>query len=154
MAMILKQSLLKKLTEEPVVPKTLIGEPMDDPIIKFASQIEKVKTRTEIEETIKKHSNARQFELFKLGGAIAVAHALFEKSKSEFEDCKNFREYVEMVLGIDYSTAMRAAGIYRKLVHLGIPWSAFENLEWTKVLVLLDIVTKDNVKPLVAKAKR
>jgi len=30
---------------------------------------------------------------------------------------KDFPEYVEMVLGIPYGEAMRAAEIYRKLVH-------------------------------------
>jgi hypothetical protein len=147
------KSLLKNQTDEPMVLKNLTGRPMDDPIIKFASQIEKVKTRTEIEEIIKNHSNARQFELFRLGGGIAVAHELFNKSKSEFEGYKNFREYVEMVHGIRYSNAMRAAEIYRKLVQLQIPWSAFENIGWTKVRALLDVVTKDNVKQWVAKAK-
>jgi hypothetical protein len=125
----------------------------DDPIIAFASKIEKVSTRTEIDGIIKDHSNARQFELFKLGGAIAVAQVLFAKSKSEFEDYKNFREYVEKAHGIPYSKAMRAAQIYKKLVDLEIPWAAFENIGWTKVLILLDVVTEDNVKHWVAKAK-
>jgi hypothetical protein len=49
---------------------------------------------------------------------------------------------------------MRAAGIYKKLLQLEIPWSAFDNIGWTKVLVLRDVVTKDNVKQWVAIAKK
>src|SRR6266542_1292942 len=137
-------SLVKNLTDEPIA-LNLTGGPADDPIIKFASQIEN-KTLTEVEEIIKNLIDAREFNFFKLGGAIARAQALFNESKSEF------RKYVEKVYG-DYGKAMRAAQTYKKLVYLEIPWSAFEGIGWTKVLALLDVVTKDNVKQWVAKAK-
>src|SRR5262249_17323621 len=132
--------------------KNVTGAPTDDPIFKFASQIEN-KARTEVEEIVKNLSNARAFGRFQLGGAIERLRALFDKAKSEFAGHKNFREYVEAVLGIRYSNAMRAAEIYRKLLDLGIPWSSFENIGWTKVLILLDVVTKDNVQQWVAQAK-
>ena len=138
--------------DELVIPKHVTGTQADDPILKFASQIEN-KTRTEVEEIIKNLSNARAFGRFQLGGAVARLHALFDKAKSEFAGYKNFREYVEAALGIGYSNAMRAAEIYEDLLALGIPWSSFENIGWTKVLLLLDVVTKCNVKEWVAKAK-
>jgi hypothetical protein len=34
-----------------------------------------------------------------------------------------------------------------------VPWSAFGGIGWTKVVMLLDVVTKDNVGQWVAKAK-
>jgi hypothetical protein len=34
-----------------------------------------------------------------------------------------------------------------------VPWSAFGGIGWTKVVMLLDVVTKDNVEQWVAKAK-
>ena len=58
---------------------------VDARILKFASRIEKVKTRTEIEEIIKIVNEERYFGHFQLGGAIAVAHELFNKPNSEFE---------------------------------------------------------------------
>ncbi len=76
------------------------------------------------------------------------------KTRTEVEKfIKNFREYVEKALGIPYSKAMRAAGIYKKLVQLEISWSAFEGIGWTKVLALLDVVNKENIEEWVAKAK-
>src|SRR5438045_2733489 len=113
MSVVLK---LKNPTDESTVLKNLPGGQMDNPIIKFASQIEKVKTRTEIEELIKQHRDANELDLFKLGGAIVVAQELFNKPNSEFADYKNFGEYVEIVHSIPYDKAMHAARIYRKLV--------------------------------------
>ncbi len=154
MTIILKpaKSLLKNLTNEPMVLKNLTSAPTDDdPIIKFASYIEKVNTLAEIEDIIQGLNDATKFNFFKLGGAIVVAQALFNKAKSEFEGL-TFREYVEMVYRIPYRKAMRAAEIYRKLVELQIPWSAFGDIGWTKVLTLLAIVTKENVDEWVEKA--
>jgi len=147
------ESLPKNLTDEPMVSMNLAASIDNDPIITFAIKIEQVKTRTEVEKFIKDLADAREFNFFKLGGAIAVGQALFDKSKSEFQGCKNFREYVEKALGIPYSKAMRAAGIYKKLVQLEISWSAFEGIGWTKVLALLDVVNKENIEEWVAKAK-
>jgi len=136
------------------VLKDLFGPPVDDdPILKFAIQIEKVNTRAEIEEIFREVDEVLHFGQFKLGGCITVAHELFKKPKSEFAGFKTFRQYIETVHGIRYDKAMRFAGIYRKLRNLGVPWSAFENIGWTKVLALCDVVTNDNVKEWVAKAK-
>jgi hypothetical protein len=147
------ESLPKNQVHEPMTLTKPIGAAMeDDPITTFASKIEAVSTRAEIEAIIKNHVNAVAFDRFKLGGAIEVARVLFAKSHSEFADYKNFREYVENH-GLCYSNAMRYGTIYRKLVDLDIPWSAFEAIGWTKVLILLDVVTKDNIKAWVAKAK-
>ncbi len=41
---------------------------VDNPILKFASRIEKVETRTQIEEIIKIVNEDRHFSLFQLGG--------------------------------------------------------------------------------------
>jgi hypothetical protein len=155
MSIIVKaKSLPKNPTDAPADLINLADAKVDaNPIITFASKIEKVTTRIEVEENIKNFRDAREFDFFKLGGAIAVAQSLFTKKKSEFEGYKNFGHYIEAVHGIPYGKAMHAARMYRKLVDLDVPWSAFENIGWTKVRLLLDVVTKDNVKTWVAKAK-
>jgi hypothetical protein len=131
-----------------------VGKPMDgDPIITIASRVENIKTLAEAEDMLRDISDATNFNLFKLGGVIVVAQKLFDKTNPKFKDYKNFLDYIEKVYGIRYGKAMRAAGIYRKLRHLDVPWSAFENIGWTKVVMLLDVVTKDNVQEWVAKAK-
>ena len=153
-ASFVQMSLLEKREALMKILKDLVGPPVDDdPILEFASQIEKVNTRAEIEEMVKEFDEVRHFGQFQLGGVIAVAHELFNKPNSEFEGYKNFGEYIVTVLGIGYHKAMRLEGIYRKLRYLGVPWSAFGNIGWTKVLALVDVVTIDNVKDLVEKAK-
>jgi hypothetical protein len=148
-----EKGLEVNLADEPVVLKTVTGAPAEnDLILEFASMIEKVKTATKLEEIIKNLSDEREFDFFKLGGAIARAQALFDKSKPEFAGYKSFREFVETVYG-DYGKALHAAKIYKKLVDLEIPWSAVEEIGWTKIRVLLDVVTKENVKQWVAQAK-
>jgi len=124
-----------------------------DPIITIASQVENIKTLAEAEDMIRNLLDANNFNLFKMGGVIVVAQKLFDKADCKFKDYKNFRQYLEEVYGIRYSKAMRAAGIYRKLRHLAVPWSAFGNIGWTKVVMLLDVITNDNVQEWVANAK-
>ncbi len=131
-----------------------VGKPMNnDPIITFASQVENIKTLAEAEGMLRDLMYEAEFNMFKLGGFIVVGQKLFDKSDSKFEGCKTFLEYIAKVYGIRYHKAMRAAGIYTKLRHLGVPWSAFGGIGWTKVGMLLDVVTKDNVEQWVAKAK-
>jgi hypothetical protein len=153
MSIIVKaKSLPKNPTDAPADLINLADAKVDaNPIITFASKIEKVTTRIEVEENIKKFRDAREFDFFKLGGAIAVAQSLFTKKKSEFEGYKNFGHYIEAVHGIPYGKAMHAARMYRKLVDLDVPWSAFENIGWTKVRLLLDVVTKQGTSTITTK---
>jgi hypothetical protein len=131
-----------------------VGKPMDgDPIITIANQVENIKTLAEAEDMLKNLIDAKNFNFFAMGGCIVRAQELFDKSNCNFKDYTNFRAYLEEVYGIRYTKAMHAAGIYRKLRHLGVPWSAFGNIGWTKVVMLLDVVTKDNVQEWVANAK-
>jgi hypothetical protein len=125
----------------------------DDPISTFASGMEKVNSRMEVDNIMKGLTNASGFDLFRLGGAVVRAQELFETNKSEFEKHESFRQYIEDVHGIRYGNAMHAARMYRKLLDLNLPWSAFESIGWTKVRLLLDVVTKDNINQWLAKAK-
>jgi hypothetical protein len=125
----------------------------EDPISTFASKIEKVDSRMEVDNIMKGLANANGFSMFCLGGAVVRARELFATNKSEFEDCKSFRDYIEADHGIRYHKAMRAAQIYRVLMDLNLPWAEFESIGWTKVLLVLDVVTKENIKQWIAKAK-
>jgi hypothetical protein len=143
-----RKALIKAISD-------LTGLQMDDydPIVEFASQVEKVSTRAEIENMYWKLEEGRNFGKFQSGGIIAVGQQLFEKQKTEFAGFHNYPEYVKTVLGIRYNKAIRLMGIYRKLRYLGVPWSAFENIGWTKILAIVDVVTTDNVKQWVDTAK-
>ena len=81
------------------------------------------------------------------------AGELFATKKAEFEEYKSFRDYIEAAHGIRYHKAMHAAQIYRKLLDLNLPWSELKSIGWTKVRLLLDVVTKENIKQWIANAK-
>ncbi len=148
-------TVTKNLTDAPMAVVKLSGAGMhDDPIITLASKIEKINSLTEVEKIIKELSESTGCEFFILGGAVVRGQELFATAKSEFQKYKNFREYIEAVHGIRYPKAMRAAQVYRKLVDLNVPWSAFESIGWTKVLMLVDVVTKENIQGWVTKATK
>ena len=142
MSIVLKPatSLLKNLTD--ITALTIDG----DPISAFASKLEKVTSRSEVDNIMKGAANGGGFHLFCLGGAVSRGQELFETKTLEFDGYKNFRQYIEERHGIRYGKAMRAAQLYRKLLDLNLPWSAFKSIGWTKVLSVLDVVTKDNVE--------
>jgi hypothetical protein len=125
----------------------------DDPLTTFASKVESINARTDLDNILKRLADANGFDLFRLGGAVVRAQELFATKTLEFEDYKNFRDYIEEAHGIRYGKAMHAAQIYRKLLDLKLSWSAFESIGWTKVRLVLDVVTKDNIGQWLANAK-
>ena len=139
------------------LPKSLTdmtaGTMYEDPISMFASKIEKVDSRMEVDNIMKGLADAIGFSVFYLGGAVVRAHELFATKKSEFEDYERFRDYIEAAHGIRYHKAMHAAQIYRKVLDLNLPWSEFDSIGWTKVRLVLDVVTKENIKQWIANAK-
>jgi hypothetical protein len=149
MPLILKaaKSLPKSLTD------TIATTINEDPISTFASKMQKVNSRTELDDVVKGLTNASGFDLFRLGGAVARANDLFATKPWEFEGYEKFQHYIEEAYGIRYGKAMHAARIYKKLLVLNLPWSAFESIGWTKVRLLLDVVTKDNIGQWLANAK-
>ena len=139
------------------LPKSLtdmtVGTMNEDPISTFASKIEKVDSRMEVDNIMKGLADAIGFSVFYLGGAVVRAQELFATKKSEFEDYERFRDYIEAAHGIRYHKAMQVAQIYRKVLDLNLPWSEFESIGWTKMRLVLDVVTKENIKEWVANAK-
>jgi hypothetical protein len=126
------------------------GIPADDPIAKFAARIEKVGNRGTIEELIRDETEGSDFSAFKIGGGLARLQA---NPAWWNESYASFQEYIESVLGMKYRKAMYQIEIYRKILMLGVPYSAFGGLGWTKVLHLLKVVSKENIAEWVEKAK-
>jgi hypothetical protein len=147
-------SLAKDLTDVPVAVPKLTGAGMhDDPFMAIASKIEKVSSLEEVEKIAKASVDGAGFNCVVLGGAVVRAMELFPTAKSEVPECKSSRDYIERVLGVDYSTAMRAAQVSRKILELNVPYSAFQGIGWSKILKLLQIVNKENIAEWVEKAK-
>lgn len=85
---------------------------------------------------------------FELGGILSrvVAERLFGKHE-------NFRDWVESETGMGLRKARYLLGNYDKLVELGIPFSKFFGLGWTKVVAMLPVITEENVDEWVQRAK-
>lgn len=117
-----------------------VAHDLDDQIINFASKVEKIKTRAELEAKIRDITEETDFDKFAIGGMIAKAQSTPEWWNQSYP---SFRDYVETVLGYKYRVAMHHAEIYVGILKLDRPWSAFGGIGWTKILVLLKVLTKD-----------
>ena len=134
-------------------PKVIIAEVPgggQDDIAKFITSLEKLNSRAEAEESVRHLLERRKKNIFMLGGFLAKLQmnpAWWDNSYP------NFKDYIESVLGIGYWKAMYAINLYKKLLCLGLPWSAFGGIGWVKLHLLMKIVTKDNVAEWVEKAR-
>lgn len=125
--------------------------PADDLIAKTAQAIDKrVKNRSSAEENIRELLDDDDFSEFKLGGLLAKLQTNPDWWKESYQ---SFKDYLETAFGLKYGKAMYCVRIYRRLLTLGVPWTSFQNIGWTKVNLLCDIVTPENVEEWVEKAK-
>lgn len=121
----------------------------DDPIVKYAHRIENIKDRPQLEEIIRDIQENEGANKFKIGGALARIQEL-ELWKENYE---SFADYITTVTAIKYRTGMYAIEIYRKALELEASWDDFGGIGWTKIITLMPVLDKDNVKEWVEKAK-
>jgi hypothetical protein len=124
-----------------------------DPIIEFASRIEKLNNADQVNELIKVVQEDATLSEFKLGGALSKFHANPEwYQKTGYQ---HFRDWVETVHGISYRKAMYTIDIYNSLLAVDFSWEQFENIGWTKIMVILPIIKlqPENISEWVGKAK-
>jgi len=124
--------------------------PAQDDIAVFVTSLEKLNSRAAAEASVRDLLEAREKNIVMLGAVLAKLQA---NDNWWDEGHPNFKDYVESTFGIKYRRAMYAMEIYKKLLMLGLPWSAFDGIGWTKVNILLEIVTKENAPEWVEKAK-
>lgn len=109
----------------------------------------------ELENLTKESAEALAYELannegqneFRLGGVFSVI-----KSNGWFEGFKDFKAYVSEKFGIEYRKAQYCINIYDKLVSEQISWTKVQGLGWTKLSILVPVITAENVDEWVAKA--
>jgi hypothetical protein len=124
--------------------------PAQNEVAKFEAILGNIDSRAAAEESLHELSETQAENMFKRGGFLAK---LQTNPKWWNESYANFKQYTEKGLGIRYWKAMRAIDLYRRLLGVGLPYSAFGGIGWTKVSLLAKIVTKDNVADWVEKAK-
>jgi hypothetical protein len=125
-----------------------------DPLSSCAHQVENLKAdaaRAEVYNLIA----GTEFDLFKLGGVLAVVHEKEYWAEYGFQD---FRTFLETEHGLQYRKAMYLISIYYGVIEHQLTWAQVQGLGWTKLKVILnphnkDIVTAANIGAWLEKAK-
>ena len=126
-----------------------IGNDGYDPIVTFASQIEK-ESRIKIEEIVRDLNEESEANKFKIGGALARIQA--NENWWQEAGYQNFKDYVAS-LGIGYRKAMYLIEFYKKLLELDVPFVKFGGIGSGKIRIIVPVLTKENVDEWVEKAK-
>jgi len=85
---------------------------------------------------------------FKLGGVLKLI-----KESSWFDGYATFEEFLVEEYGFQYRKAQYLIGNYEALVEKQIPYEKVKELGWTKLKLIVPVLTLDNVDEWVAKAK-
>lgn len=142
-----KQALLDHLFPKGGQAKSQIAG--SDTLTKIAAEIEQLKTRSEVEQRLADISQIEGENFFRKGGLLVKLSEI-----GDFGEHANFQEYVKAEgIAPDYRTARYWMSIYTGLIELGIPYSEVEGIGWTKTVIILPVITKENIADWVAKAK-
>jgi hypothetical protein len=134
-----KQALLDHLF--PKGGKAKIAVAGSDTLTKVSGEIENMKTRAEIEGELEKLMQSEGETAFRKGGLLVKLSEI-----GDFGEHASLRDYI-LANGIakDYRTARYWMELYTGLLEIGIPYADVEEIGWTKILILLKILTKDNL---------
>ena len=117
-----------------------------DQILDVSHELENL-TKEKAEELAYELVNNEGQNEFRLGGVFSVI-----KSNGWFDGFKDFKSYVSEKYGVEYRKAMYCIEIYDKLIAEQISWSKVHALGWTKLSILVPVLTAENVDTWVAKA--
>lgn len=117
-----------------------------DLILDVASELENL-TKEAAEELADELSNNEGQNEFRLGGVFSII-----KANGWFDGYKDFKTYVSERFGVEYRKAQYCISIYEKLVAEQISWAKVSSLGWTKLSILVPVITAENVDVWVAKA--
>jgi hypothetical protein len=141
-----KQALLDHLFPKGGKAKSAVAG--SDTLSKVSSEIENIKTREEVESELQKLMTSEGETTFRKGGLLVKLSEL-----GDFGEHTNLKDYI-LAHGIakDYRTARYWMQLYTGLLEIGIPYADVEEIGWTKILILLDVLTKENLAEWKAKA--
>lgn len=121
---------------------------LNDPIQQVSSDIENLDDQWEIEKEISSVQSSQGISGFKLGGLLQRLNL-----KGAFDEGVTFKAYIDDKFGVRYRKAMQLVSNYNGIINSNVAWSDIEDLGWTKVAIILKVITPENVKEWVAKAK-
>jgi hypothetical protein len=141
-----KQALLDYLFPKGGKAKSVSAS---DTLTQVSSEIENLKTREQVEGELVKLQQSEGETAFRKGGLLVKLSEI-----GDFGEHANLREYI-LANGIasDYRTARYWMQLYTGLLEIGIPYADVESIGWTKILVLLPVLTKENLQDWKAKAQ-
>lgn len=88
---------------------------------------------------------------FKLGGVLATIQGNhFWKNYGEFT---SFKDYVTLKVGMEYRKALYLISNYTALVEAEVKWEDFKDIGWSKLKEINRIITKENAKEWLDKAR-
>jgi hypothetical protein len=136
---------VKEVTVKPVTKKTAEL----DLIVKEASTIEKL-TKDKAIIYVDDLLQSNDKNLFLVGGALAVIQ---DNGWFHDEGCDSLKEFVETRYNMKYRKAMYWIQIYKAIVESGVHWSQVSSIGWSKLRMIADVLTVDNVEEYVKIAK-
>lgn len=121
----------------------------DDAIVAQSYTVENL-TQEEAFALVKELTEAVDQNYFRLGGVLAAIQGNEWWRDTEHD---TFKAFIEGQFGIHYRKAMYLIGIYTSVVDSGVAFDEFDGIGWSKIKEIAAVVTMDNVKDWVAKAK-
>lgn len=140
------EGLMKKVKPGGGVAKAV---PVDQ-IEVLVSQIESL-SRDEALSRFVDLLNGVDYNYVQIGGVLAVIR---DNEWWDGEGFDNFADFVEQKLGMAYGKAIHLVKIYTSLVESEIPFSAVEDIGWTKARVICAVLNKSNVDHWVELARK
>lgn len=120
-----------------------------DLIVKSSNAIEKL-TKVKAFAMVSDLLNENDFNLFRVGGALAVIQ---DNGWFHDEGYESLKDFVEARYGMQYRKAMYWIQIYKNLVENEIPWDKVKDIGWSKLRMISDILTLENLEEYVELSK-
>lgn len=121
---------------------------LNDPMSQLQHEIETLDDADEIDKIIREVIKNEGVNDFRLGGLFARLNSV-----KVFEDGQNFKTFVLDVYGVQYRKAMYLIANYNAVVGAELTWDDVQELGWTKLAKIVPVLTKDNAKEWIEKAK-
>jgi len=124
-----------------VKKKTTTKAAVPDLIVKSSNLIEKL-TKAKAMSMVDELMNENDFNLFKVGGVLAVIQ---DNGWFHDEGYETLKDFVEAKYDMQYRKAMYWISIYKALVESGVPWAKVQGIGWSKLRLIASELTLDNV---------
>ncbi len=121
----------------------------NDPLHLISERVENLEQEQAL-EAIKALTEDVGMNYFELGGVLNLV-----TKKAWFSDLGHdtFKSFVETTTDMKYGKARYLVRVYTKCVELEIPWAKLGKIGWSKIVVLLDVLTQENADEWLAKAE-